>query len=69
MSLGPGIPQPSPLLPTEPLRTQVASFAVPSHWRLQTEPLPLNHAGKVDKAALIAQARAEGMQEHAQVGA
>ena len=38
----------------EQLRTKVASFAVPSRWQLQTEPLPLNHAGKVDKAALVA---------------
>ena len=38
----------------EQLRTRVASFAVPSRWQLQTEPLPLNHAGKVDKAALVA---------------
>jgi acyl-CoA synthetase (AMP-forming)/AMP-acid ligase II len=43
----------------EQLRTKVASFAVPSRWRLQTEPLPLNHAGKIDKAALVEQARAE----------
>jgi acyl-CoA synthetase (AMP-forming)/AMP-acid ligase II len=46
----------------EQLRAKVASFAVPSRWRLQKEPLPLNHAGKVDKAALIAQARVEGAQ-------
>jgi acyl-CoA synthetase (AMP-forming)/AMP-acid ligase II len=43
----------------EQLRTKVASFAVPSRWRLQTEPLPVNQTGKVDKAALVAQARAE----------
>jgi acyl-CoA synthetase (AMP-forming)/AMP-acid ligase II len=49
----------------EQLRTRVASFAVPSRWRLQTEPLPTNHAGKVDKTALIAQAHAECTQEHA----
>ena len=41
------------------LRTKIASFAVPSRWRLQREPLLTNSAGKVDKAALSAQARAE----------
>jgi acyl-CoA synthetase (AMP-forming)/AMP-acid ligase II len=40
----------------EQLRTRVASFAVPSRWRLQTEPLPVNQTGKIDKAALVAQA-------------
>jgi acyl-CoA synthetase (AMP-forming)/AMP-acid ligase II len=43
----------------EQLRTRVASFAVPSRWRLQTEPLPVNQTGKIDKAALVAQACAE----------
>ncbi len=41
------------------LRSKLASFAVPSRWRLQKEPLPVNQVGKVDKAALIAQVRAE----------
>lgn len=41
------------------LRGQVASFAVPSLWRIRKEPLPTNHAGKVDKVALAAQLRAE----------
>jgi steroid-24-oyl-CoA synthetase len=41
------------------LRTSLASFAVPSRWRIQTEPLPVNDAGKVDKRAVIAQALAE----------
>ncbi|SDE80067.1 Acyl-CoA synthetase (AMP-forming)/AMP-acid ligase II [Variovorax sp. CF079] len=41
------------------LRGQIASFAVPSQWRLQREPLPTNHTGKVDKAAISAQVRAE----------
>ena len=41
------------------LRSTVASFAVPSRWRIQTEPLPVNLTGKVDKPALVAQARAE----------
>jgi acyl-CoA synthetase (AMP-forming)/AMP-acid ligase II len=43
----------------EQLRTRVASFAVPSRWRLQTVPLPVNQTGKIDKAALVAQACAE----------
>jgi acyl-CoA synthetase (AMP-forming)/AMP-acid ligase II len=41
------------------LQGRLSSFAIPSRWRLQTERLPLNHAGKVDKAALVAGARAE----------
>lgn len=40
------------------LRGNVASFAVPSRWRIQKEALPVNDAGKIDKAALAAQARA-----------
>lgn len=36
------------------LRTSLATFAVPSRWRLQREPLPVNQAGKVDKPALRA---------------
>jgi acyl-CoA synthetase (AMP-forming)/AMP-acid ligase II len=47
------------------LRGGVASFAVPSRWRIQKEPLPTNLTGKVDKAALSAQARAECLQERA----
>ena len=43
----------------EQLRGKLASFAIPSRWRLQKEPLPTNQTGKVDKAALTAQARAE----------
>ena len=38
----------------EQLRGNVASFAVPSRWMLQKEPLPVNLTGKVDKAALVA---------------
>lgn len=48
---------------TEQLRAKVASFALPSRWRLQQEPLATNHTGKVDKALLIAQARAEHAQQ------
>jgi acyl-CoA synthetase (AMP-forming)/AMP-acid ligase II len=52
----------------EQLRGNVASFAVPSRWKLQKEPLATNHTGKVDKAAISAQARAELAQEHAKSG-
>jgi acyl-CoA synthetase (AMP-forming)/AMP-acid ligase II len=41
------------------LRSSLASFAVPSRWRVQTDALPTNPAGKVDKPTLAAQARAE----------
>ncbi|HUD33295.1 MAG TPA: class I adenylate-forming enzyme family protein, partial [Variovorax sp.] len=41
------------------LRGRIASFAVPSRWRLQREPLATNHTGKVDKASISAQVRAE----------
>lgn len=40
------------------LRGKVSSFAVPSRWRLQKEPLATNQVGKVDKAALSAEVRA-----------
>jgi acyl-CoA synthetase (AMP-forming)/AMP-acid ligase II len=40
------------------LRGQLASFAVPSVWHLQQQPLPTNQTGKIDKRALVAQARA-----------
>ncbi|MER5913957.1 class I adenylate-forming enzyme family protein [Streptomyces sp. NPDC001982] len=43
----------------EELRRRLASFAVPSRWHLQLEPLPTNHSGKIDKKALAAQARAD----------
>jgi acyl-CoA synthetase (AMP-forming)/AMP-acid ligase II len=39
------------------LRDRVASFAVPSRWRIQKEPLPTNDTGKIDKPALSAQVR------------
>ncbi|SEP48512.1 class I adenylate-forming enzyme family protein [Amycolatopsis saalfeldensis] len=34
------------------LRSTVASFAVPSRWRIQREPLPTTHSGKIDKKQL-----------------
>ncbi len=40
------------------LRGQLASFAVPTVWHLQQEPLPVNQTGKIDKPALAARARA-----------
>jgi acyl-CoA synthetase (AMP-forming)/AMP-acid ligase II len=36
------------------LRQRLASFAVPTRWHLQREPLPVNQTGKVDKASLLA---------------
>jgi acyl-CoA synthetase (AMP-forming)/AMP-acid ligase II len=41
------------------LRGKLASFAIPSLWYLRHEPLPTNQTGKVDKAVLAAQARAD----------
>lgn len=41
------------------LKASLASFAVPTRWKLQSDALPTNHTGKVDKPALAAQARAE----------
>ena len=38
----------------ERVRASVASFAVPSRWRLQREPLPVNQTGKIDKPAIVA---------------
>jgi acyl-CoA synthetase (AMP-forming)/AMP-acid ligase II len=49
----------------EQLHGHVASFAVPSRWRIQREPLPTNPAGKVDRAAISAQVRAEATRERA----
>lgn len=43
------------------LRGTLASFAVPSRWWLQTEPLPVNQTGKVDKPALVARVREESV--------
>jgi len=43
----------------EQMRSKVASFAVPSQWRVRTEPLPVNQTGKVDKPALLAELRGE----------
>jgi acyl-CoA synthetase (AMP-forming)/AMP-acid ligase II len=40
------------------LRESIASFAVPSIWRLQSEPLPVNQTGKVDKPSLLARVSA-----------
>ena len=42
------------------LRGTVASFAVPSRWHLQREPLPTNQTHKVDKQALLAHAAGAG---------
>jgi acyl-CoA synthetase (AMP-forming)/AMP-acid ligase II len=46
------------VLKVEDLKTEIskrlASFAVPSLWHLQNEPLPVNQTGKVDKVGLRA---------------
>lgn len=52
----------------EQLRTKVASFSVPSRWRVQKDPLPTNHTGKVDKVAISEQLRAELAQQVASAG-
>jgi steroid-24-oyl-CoA synthetase len=41
------------------LRKRLASFAVPSLWRIQTEPLPVNQTGKVDRVGLRARILSE----------
>jgi acyl-CoA synthetase (AMP-forming)/AMP-acid ligase II len=41
------------------LRDELASFAIPRHWVVREEPFPENHSGKIDRAAVIADARAE----------
>jgi acyl-CoA synthetase (AMP-forming)/AMP-acid ligase II len=40
------------------LRGEVASFAIPSVWHIQQEPLPTNQTGKIDKPALAERAAA-----------
>jgi acyl-CoA synthetase (AMP-forming)/AMP-acid ligase II len=40
------------------LRARLASFAIPSRWQIVDKPLPVNHAGKIDKPAIAAAARA-----------
>lgn len=35
------------------LRRTLASFAVPSRWHIQYEPLPTNQTGKVERKALL----------------
>jgi acyl-CoA synthetase (AMP-forming)/AMP-acid ligase II len=42
----------------ERLRGKLASFAIPSRWLLQNEPLPVNQTGKADKPAMRAAALA-----------
>jgi len=45
----------------ESLRAQLAgrlaSFAIPGHWKIVGETLPVNHSGKIDKPAIAADAR------------
>jgi len=46
----------------ESLRSQLAgrlaSFAIPGHWQIVHDTLPVNHSGKIDKPAIAAAARA-----------
>lgn len=51
----------------ELLKGKLASFSIPSRWQIGAEPLPTNHAGKIDKAALVMQVRSQG--SHAAVQA
>ena len=44
--------------PRRSSRGEVASFAVPSVWYIQDEPLPTNQTGKIDKPALSQRAAA-----------
>jgi acyl-CoA synthetase (AMP-forming)/AMP-acid ligase II len=41
------------------VRPKISSFAVPTRWKLQRDPLPTNHTGKVDKVAISAHFRRE----------
>ena len=40
------------------LTDRLSSFAIPSRWRIQDEPLPTGHSGKIDKTAIATEARA-----------
>jgi acyl-CoA synthetase (AMP-forming)/AMP-acid ligase II len=48
----------SPQSLREALTGRLASFAIPTQWKLVHEPLPVNHSGKIDKPAIVAEARA-----------
>ncbi|AQU70136.1 class I adenylate-forming enzyme family protein [Streptomyces niveus] len=41
------------------LRSRLVSFAVPTRWRIEREPLRTTHSGKIDKKELAAVARSE----------
>jgi len=41
------------------LKSDLASFAIPRHWIVRVEPFPENHAGKVDRRSVVAEARTE----------
>jgi acyl-CoA synthetase (AMP-forming)/AMP-acid ligase II len=47
---------PTPDTLSRQLRGQLASFAVPTVWHVQQEPLPTNQTGKIDKSALVTRA-------------
>ena len=40
------------------LTDRLASFAIPSRWRIQDAPLPTGHSGKIDKTAIAVEAGA-----------
>ncbi|OZD13118.1 AMP-dependent synthetase [Rhodococcus sp. 06-156-3C] len=45
------------------LKGVIASFAIPTRWVVAEEDFPTNHAGKVDKNAVVAQARPEAVSQ------
>jgi len=47
---------PTPDTLSRQLRGQLASFAVPTVWHVQQDPLPTNQTGKIDKPALVTRA-------------
>jgi acyl-CoA synthetase (AMP-forming)/AMP-acid ligase II len=48
---------------SEALRGRLASFAMPTRWHIGSEPLPTNHAHKVDKVALKKIAVGDGRED------
>jgi acyl-CoA synthetase (AMP-forming)/AMP-acid ligase II len=49
--------QPDPVALRAALQGALASFSLPNHWVVQSDPFPLNHAGKVERAVVIEGAR------------
>lgn len=52
----------------EHLAGRVASFAIPRHWQLVHDVLPVNHSGKIDKPEIARSARADLASRLAQNG-